>query len=277
MARPRDPRPDAKPPGEAYGEELRIRRKAADMTQEELGEVVRCHASLIAHWEVGRRKPTLDDAKLLNRALGPDGFFTRFLGTLETSKYPDYFAAAAEAEQQATSIEEYALALVPGVLQTEGYARAVFEAMGKNHTQQMLDDEVVKRIERTRLLNDPTRPTCWFVLNETVLRTVVGGRSVMAGQLRHIAALARAGRIRAQVLPHAEGAHATMESMLSLMRFADSPELAYVEGLHSGVLMDDPLKVRKCRDAYDLARGAALSPAVSLKIIDQVAEEYEQP
>jgi hypothetical protein len=97
----------------------------------------------------------------------------------------------------------------------------------------------------------------------------------MAGQLRHIEALGRSGRIRVQVLPFAVGAHATMNSMLKLMRFTDAPDMAYVEGLYSGSLLDDPLVVRRCQDAYDLARAAALPPEASLDLLRSVAEEYE--
>jgi hypothetical protein len=66
-----------------------------------------------------------------------------------------------------------------------------------------------------------------------------------------------------------------MNSMLKLMRFTDAPDMAYVEGLYSGSLLDDPLVVRRCQDAYDLARAAALPPEASLDLLRSVAEEYE--
>ncbi|MEK8144407.1 Scr1 family TA system antitoxin-like transcriptional regulator [Streptomyces sp. M10(2022)] len=96
----------------------------------------------------------------------------------------------------------------------------------------------------------------------------------MAEQLRHITALGRSG-VLIQVLPHSVGAHATMNSMVSLMRFTDAPDLTYVEGLHTGVLTDDPPLVRRYRDAYDLARAAALPPEVSLDLLESVAEDYD--
>ncbi len=97
----------------------------------------------------------------------------------------------------------------------------------------------------------------------------------MAEQLSHIVALGRAGRVLVQVIPHTAGAHATMASMMSLMRFEDEPDAAYVEGLYTGSFIDDPALVRAYRDAYDLAKAAGLSPEASLGMIESVAKEYE--
>ncbi|MEV2244555.1 DUF5753 domain-containing protein [Streptomyces sp. NPDC049970] len=112
------------------------------------------------------------------------------------------------------------------------------------------------------------------ILSEGVMRCAVGGPDVMAEQLRHLAALGRSGRVLVQVLPHGVGAHATMNSMVCLMRFADAPDLAYVEGLYTGALTDDPPLVRRYRDACDLARAAALPPVASLDLLESVAENY---
>jgi transcriptional regulator with XRE-family HTH domain len=262
-------------PREFYGDELRRRREAAGLTQNELGEQVICSGSLIAHFEAGRRKPQLDVARRLDAVLVTDGFFVRGRRTLVGSRFADHFAQAAELETQATSISEYAALLVPGLLQTEAYARAVFWAYQTNPVMEEIDKRVVNRLQRARILKDPDGPTFWAILSEAAIRTVVGGPAVMAEELRHIEALGRSGRIRVQVLPFAVGAHATMNSMLSLMRFADAPNMAYVEGLYSGSLLDDPLAVQRCLDAYDLARAAALPPEASLDLLHSVAEEYD--
>ncbi|ATL85077.1 helix-turn-helix domain-containing protein [Streptomyces sp. SID8361] len=264
--RPRTPR-------EKYGEELRIRRTAADMTQEALSEIVVCSPTLISHFEAGRRLPRPDDATRIDQALGTDGFFARWLEDLE-SKFADHFAAVAELEQQATVIQQFALSLVPGVLQTDDYARALFRAYRPNYTAEELDEAVVIRTKRRRMLDGPAQPVVWTLLDEAVIRRRVGGSQVMAEQLRRIGDMAEAGRIRLHVLPYDVGAHALLESLLTLMSFPDSAPVGYVEGFLTGNLMDDPALVAASQTAYSLALSDALSQQESLALIKAAAEEH---
>ncbi|KUN99661.1 helix-turn-helix domain-containing protein [Streptomyces caeruleatus] len=258
-----------------YGDELRRRREAAGLTQTELADMVVCSPSLIAHYEAGRRTPSPADARRLDQVLGTDGFFERWRATLAKARFAEHFQEAAEAEQLAVFIEEYAVAFVPGLLQTKAYAWAALKTAKPNNTAAELDKKVVNRLERARILENPESPTVWMILGENVIRTVVGGPPVMAEQLRHIVELARMGRIMVQVVPFSAGAHPAMGSMVKLMRFADAPDMAYVEALHTGSLTDDPSLVRQYRDAYDLARAAALPPEASLDLIASVAEDYD--
>ncbi|MEW1616239.1 MULTISPECIES: helix-turn-helix transcriptional regulator [unclassified Streptomyces] len=257
-----------------YGEELRLRRLATGLTQEALAEQVVCSPTLISHYEAGRRLPNPDDAQRIDRALGTDGFFARWLEDLET-KYNDHFAAVAELEQQAVLIQQFALTLVPGLLQTDGYARALFQAYRPNHRREEVDQDVVIRTERARLLDGPLNPVVWTLLDEAVLRRRVGGPQVMAAQLRKVADMAEAGRLRLHVLPFDAGAHSLQESLLTLMSFADSAPVAYVEGFQTGNLMDDPRLVASSRTAYDLALSDALSHQESVARVRAAAEEHE--
>ncbi|WSQ09356.1 helix-turn-helix transcriptional regulator [Streptomyces sp. NBC_01231] len=269
MAKPRTPRTQR----EKYGEELRLRRTAAELTQEELGNQVVCSPTLISHFEAGRRLPKPDDAHRIDQVLGTDGFFVRWLEDLE-AKYADHFAVVAELEQQATLIQQFALSLVPGVFQTDGYARALFRAYQPNHTAEELDEAVVIRTKRARILDGPLKPVVWTLLDEAVLRRRVGGPHVMAEQLHKIADMAEAGRMRLHVLPYGVGAHALMESLLTLMGFEDSAPVAYVEGLLTGHLMDDPALVTASQTAYALALSDALSQQESLALVRAAAEEH---
>ncbi|MFC9649400.1 MULTISPECIES: helix-turn-helix domain-containing protein [unclassified Streptomyces] len=270
MADARKPRT----PRQKYGEELKIRRVAADMTQEALSEGVVCSPTLISHFEAGRRLPSPDDAKRLDLALGTDGFFARWLKDLD-SQYADHFAVVAELERQATEIRQYGASLIPGLLQTEAYARAVFRAHSPNHTGKDLDESVVIRMGRAQLLEDPSSPVAWTLLDEAALRRKIGGPHVMAEQLAKVAAMTEAGRLRLHVLPFSAGEHALLEGMLYLMNFEDAAPVAYVEGLHTGHLMDDPALVGNCQAAYDLALGDALSLKESLALTRAVAEEHK--
>ncbi|MFE6979171.1 helix-turn-helix domain-containing protein [Streptomyces sp. NPDC057682] len=262
-------------PRALLGAELRHRREAAGLSQTDLGAPLFVSGSFIGQLESGVRRMQMDQAVKFDELLGADGFFVRNCRALKKSKYPEHFAEAAEAEARATEIKEYAPQLIPGLLQTEAYARAVFEAGRPTATDSVIDDLVAARLERAQILADPTVPMLWVVLDESVLSRKVGGPKVMAAALRHIAALARRRRVIVQVLPFSAGAHAALEGPLKLMTFEDAPPLAYLQGLGTGQLQDDPAAVRQRELAYDLLAANALSPAASLALIESVAEDYD--
>ncbi|WP_406146933.1 Scr1 family TA system antitoxin-like transcriptional regulator [Streptomyces sp. NBC_01012] len=261
-------------PRALLGAELRHRREAADLSQEDLGAPLFVSGSFIGQLESGTRRMQLDQAQKLDEVLGAGGFFVRNCAALKKSKYPDHFAEAAEAEREATSIREYAPLLIPGLLQTEGYARAVFRGGLPTATEDTIDELVAARLERAQLLADPTTPLVWVVLDEAVLRRHKGGRATMADALRHLCTLAGHHRIIVQVLPFSAGAHMALEGPLKLMAFDTAPPLAYLQGLGTGQLRDDPATVRQYELTYDLVVASALSPEASLALIHSVAEDY---
>ncbi|WP_329195930.1 helix-turn-helix domain-containing protein [Streptomyces sp. NBC_01435] len=261
-------------PRALLGAELRHRREGAGLSQEELGLPLFVSGSFIGQLESGTRRMQVDQAEKLDGILETDGFFVRNCAALKKSKYPDHFAEAADAEAMAGEIREYAPQLIPGLLQTDAYARAVFRAYQPTAPEEVINGLVAARLDRAQILADPTSPMFWAVLDETVLRRRVGSPAVMAEALRHILALAREHRIIVQVLPFSAGAHMAMEGQLKLMSFRDAPPLAYLQGLGSGTLHDDPATVRHCELTYDLVVASALSPQASLALIESVAEDY---
>lgn len=262
-------------PRALLGAELRHRREAAGLSQTDLGAPLFVSGSFIGQLESGVRRMQMDQAVKFDELLGADGFFVRNCQALKKSKYPDHFVEAAEAEARATAIKQYAPQLIPGLLQTEAYARAVFHAYRPTAVESAIDDLVATRLERAQILTDPTTPLLWVVLDEAVLRRAVAGPRVMAEALRHITRLIRERRIVAQVLPFSEGAHAALTGPLKLMSFSDAPPLAYVDGLGIGKLEDDPATVREYELTYDLVMASAMSPATSLALIESVAEDYD--
>ncbi|MGW2558379.1 helix-turn-helix domain-containing protein [Streptomyces sp. NPDC001514] len=273
MPGPKDLDPSTSPRA-LLGAELRHAREEAGLSQRELGEPLFVSASFIGQLEAGTRRMQPDIARRIDDILGTKGFFERNCKAANKSKYPDHFAEAAEAEAVATEIREYAPLLIPGLLQTEAYARAVFRAYQPTAVEEVIDDLVEARLERARLLGDPTKPLLWTVLDEAALRRRVGDASVMAESLRHVAALGRRHRIIVQVLPFDAGAHPSMGGALKLMEFSDAPPLAYLQGPGAGQLEDDPATVARHELAYDLVAASALSPQESLALIESVAEDY---
>ncbi|WP_393059625.1 helix-turn-helix domain-containing protein [Streptomyces sp. LN549] len=262
-------------PRALLGAELRHRREEAGLSQAELGAPLFVSGSFIGQLESGVRRMQMDQAEKFDEVLGADGFFVRNCAALKTSKYPEHFAEAAEAEARAEAIREYAPQLVPGLLQTQTYARAVFREGLPTATESAIDELVAARLERAQLLTDPTVPMLWVVLDEAVLRRRVGGPKAMAQELRHLATLAGQHRAIIQVLPFSEGGHAAMGGGLKLMAFSDAPPLAYLESLGSGQLLDEPSTVRKYELTYDLLVASACSPTASLALIESVAEDYD--
>ncbi|GAA3372735.1 helix-turn-helix transcriptional regulator [Streptomyces sannanensis] len=261
-------------PRALLGAELRHRREQAGLTQDELGLRLFVSGSFIGQLEAGTRRMVPEYARLTDDILGTDGFFLRNCKAATKSKYPDHFAEAAEAEAIAQTIKEYAPLLIPGLLQTEAYARAVFRAYQPTAMEETIDELVAARLDRARLLAHPTTPLLWAVLDEAVLRRKVGGAGVMAEALGHIAALMRRHRVIAQVLPFEAGAHAALHGALKLMTFSDAPPLAYVDGLGTGRLLDDPATLARHELTYDLLLASALSPEASLALIESAAEAY---
>ncbi|MFG3286583.1 Scr1 family TA system antitoxin-like transcriptional regulator [Streptomyces sp. NPDC048111] len=273
MPGPKDLDPSSSPRA-FLGAELRFAREKSGLTQDELGQPLFVSGSFIGQLESGTRRMHLEYARQIDQILGTDGFFSRNCVAAAKSKYPDHFAEAAEAEAVATTIRQYAPSLIPGLLQTEAYARAVFRAHRPTATEETIDELVSARLERTRLLDDPTTPLMWAVLDESVLRRNVGGNPVMAEALAHVAGLGFRHRIIVQVLRFSVGAHAAMSGALKLMAFNDAPPLAFIDGLGTGRLEDDPAIVARHELTYDLVGASALSPSESLALIESVAEDY---
>ncbi|MFJ2826679.1 Scr1 family TA system antitoxin-like transcriptional regulator [Streptomyces sp. NPDC087263] len=262
---------------EFFGTELKRRREDAGFSQVELGIRVFVSGGYIGQFEQAIRKPQLDVAQRIDEILQTGGFFERtWRKLIDDKRYADYFAEVVELERLATKIAEFAPTLVPGLLQTGAYARAVTLAANPFVTDEYIEEKVTARLERVRILSDATRPEYWAVLHETALRIPVGGPAAMAGQLDHIAVIVREHKAVVQVLPYAQGAHASMGGMLTLMEFDDAPPTAYTETSFSGTLVDDPAVVKRAHRAYDLLRAAALSPEASLALIESAAEDFRR-
>ncbi|MDI3387090.1 helix-turn-helix transcriptional regulator [Streptomyces sp. B-S-A8] len=261
--------------GTRYGDWVRQRREAAGMTQQELADAAVMTRSHIAHIEAGRRIPSREDARRLDRALGTGDVLQRFRPGDDEHPVADHFESARQLEQQATAIREFGLSYVPGLLQTEAYARAVVsETAYPPLSQEQREKVVATRLRRAEILSDPVTPLLWTMLDEAVIRRPIGGPAVMAEQLGYLADLADSGRIRVHVLPLAAGGHPLLPSMLKLMRFEDQPPAAYTEGLGTGGVQDSPALVEVLQGAYHHALGDALPVKDTVALLRGTAKDY---
>lgn len=261
-----------------YGKELRWKREQAGLTQQKLVDASFYGASHLSEIERGERRMPLDLARHVDQVLGTDGFFARRCEDVRKAKrggHANYFEKVLEAEKRAEIIDEWSPTLLPGLLQTGPYARAVVEATHPLEHPEEVEAKVSARLARARLFEDDHRtPEFWNVLHEALLRQPILPAEQMAEQLDRIAELARRRRIVPQILPWKAGAHPLMMGMLTIMTFPDAPPLVYTESLYSGDTIDDPALVKKYRRAYDRLRAAALPPKASLAMIEAAAEDY---
>ncbi|MFD3870887.1 helix-turn-helix domain-containing protein [Streptomyces sp. NPDC058623] len=260
-----------------YGAELRYKRESAGFTLEQLAEGSFRGVPFLSQIERGERRMPMDLAQHADAKLGTDGFFQRRCEDARKAKqsgHAEYFADVAEMEPFAETIEDWAPMLVPGLLQTEDYARAISRAAMPRATDSAIEKLVVARLGRAELFDQERPPEFWAVLDESVIRRAVLPTCRMAALLEHIGAVIRRTRSILQIVPQTTTSHALMMGMARLMTFPDAPPVVYVENLHSGQLIDFPALVKEYRRSYDLLRAAALPPEASLALLDAAAEDY---
>ncbi|MDX2766208.1 helix-turn-helix domain-containing protein [Streptomyces europaeiscabiei] len=273
MPGPKDLDPSSSPRA-LLGAELRHARERAGLSQEDLGQRLFVSGSFVGQLESAVRRLQPEIARLIDVALDTNDFFSRNCLAASKSRYPEHFAAAAEAEAEATAIRQYAPMLIPGLLQTPAYARAVNRGFAPTAPEETIDEWVDGRVARARLLDDPTKPMLWVMLDEAALRRETGGRAVMAEALTHVAGLARRNRVIVQVLPFSAGAHTAMGGSFRLMDFDDAPSLVYFEGPRVGRLEDDPALVSQLKLTFELLAATALPPKKSLALVEELAQDY---
>lgn len=188
---------------------------------------------------------------------------------------PEWFATYVGLEAEATTISVYQAEVVPGLLQTQRYAAALHRAVLMNATEEEIERHVAVRMERQARLRQPDAPQFWIVLNEAVIRRVVGERAIMHEQLARLAEAASAPNITLQVLPFAAGAHASMDSAFWILSF-DPPtdgEIVYFEHPTCSLYLEKADEVARYRLVYEHLRAASLSLDESRRLIARSAED----
>jgi transcriptional regulator with XRE-family HTH domain len=178
-------------------------------------------------------------------------------------------------EAETAAVRSYEISVVPGLLQTPDYARAVLREMFPRHAAEQIDRLVDLRMERQRRLDDDPPLEVWAILDEAVVRRPVGGRQVMRGQLERLLDMASRPEITVQVLPFDCGAHAGHMGPFSILEFPNrtDSEVAYVESVAGYLYLEKDRDVRARVEAFDRLRAAALAPAASIDLIAKVAQE----
>lgn len=177
-------------------------------------------------------------------------------------------------EDEVVSEGHYACMYVPGLLQTRAYAEAVHQASEMRCTQQEIDHMVDIRMKRQDLLTRDDPPHVWSVIDEAVIRRMVGGRDVMRNQLRHLIEQSAAPHITVQILPFAAGAHAAaVGSFVILGGVTPELDVVYVDIIGGGLFMEKPQELARYRLAFEYLRAQALDIESSAVLLNRVCEE----
>jgi transcriptional regulator with XRE-family HTH domain len=257
------------------GRQLEELRTRAGVTFEQAGDAIGMSHSTIRRMEQAKvARLRLSEVEKLLRTYGitDAAEIETFLElTREANKHgwwhtyrdvmPDWFGAYLSLEQAAVHIRAYEAQFVPGLLQTEEYARALLSTGDPQAPVEDIDRRVALRLERQRILTRRQPPLLWVVMDETVLNWPVGGREVMRAQIDHLLEISALPGVRLQLMPFANGPHpATRAGAFQLFRFqaAELPDVVYLGGLIGSTYLDKQVEVSAYREAMDrLAAQAA--------------------
>ncbi|MGC5565058.1 helix-turn-helix domain-containing protein [Streptomyces sp. FR-108] len=260
-----------------FGSRVRRLRTAAGLTQAELGFRTHVVSTRITQIErASGAKPTLELARALDAALGADDLLVELWPYVYREAFPDWSRKFMEYAERAVTIREYAAHVVPGLLQTREYARAVLSVGLTLSNDEQLKERLTVRMARQERLGSPDRPQLWVVLDEAVLRRPIGGYEVMRAQLELLLQVAERRSVTVQVLPFDQGEHDAMGGSLTVLVLPDASEVAYTEGAHYGRLVEDPAEVKRFALTYDRLRANALPPLMSLDMIRSAMEGYNR-
>ena len=248
------------------GARLRALRQAKGVTREAAGYMIRGSESKISRMELGRVSFKERDVTDLLAMYGVDDpvEIEKLLALTKEANAPSwwhtysdvteaFFQNYLDLEQAAELIRTYEVQFVPGLLQTDAYARAVISLGYGSAAEREIDLRVEQRMARKQVLDRPDAPRLWAVLDEAVLRRPIGGYEVLREQIRYLIDVGDSPNVRLQVMPFDKGGHAAAGGAFSILRFPQQelPDVVYVEHLTSGLYLDKQEDV----DAYAAAIG----------------------
>lgn len=267
--------------------ELRARREAAKLTCEDVAEHLECSASKISRVETGRVSVSPRDVRDMLELYGVEPEQRESLVQLaRESRQKGWWHAYSDAieprfanyvglEDAAAEIRTYEVNLIPGLLQTEDYARAVISAGSLTAPLSEVDRLVALRMARQPMLTGDAPPQMWAVLDEAVLRRTVGGRGLMRLQLEHLIELATLPNVAVQVIPFGSGAHPGMGKPFVILAFPErsDPDVVYLEDLTSALYIEDLHQVDRYNVLFNHLRATALSFEDSAALITSAMKE----
>ncbi|MGW3152021.1 helix-turn-helix domain-containing protein [Streptomyces sp. NPDC001177] len=256
------------------GDLLRIHRVRLDLTQKEAGERLHVSESCLGSYERAERIPPTEFLRHADEGLDARGAFLACVEMMEGEKYPPQFLGWVRLEREARVISAYETMLIPGLLQTEAYARALYESRVPAFGEEEIQRYVRARLERQTVLGREPAPHVGLLVEESVLERPVGGAEVLKGQLNHLLECARSlSHLMLQVMPTRRHTHAGLNGPMQLMVTEEGQSLVYVDAQGSVTLISEPLQVTDLFDLFGILRAQALNPWESADLIERKAAQ----
>nr|MDT0658093.1 Scr1 family TA system antitoxin-like transcriptional regulator [Micromonospora sp. DSM 115978] len=263
-------------PSEYLLRELRRRRIAAGLTQVELGQRCFCSDTHISAIETGGKPPTLKHLQLVDAAIPTDGFFENLWEELvKDSADPIWLIEWIEYERKAVYLRWYEPAFVPGLLQTEEYARATLRA-SRRFSDEEVERRVTSRMDRQSIFNRDEPPEFYVVLDEAVLhRTVSDDRELMERQLEHLTDFAKRPCVKIQVVPAAVGLYPGLSGGFILAAMPDGTNVGHLDHQLGADVIERPDAVANLAKAWEDIRGDALPLRQSSNFIEEARQTWK--
>ncbi|WP_411080701.1 helix-turn-helix domain-containing protein [Streptomyces sp. cmx-18-6] len=251
------------------GAQLAHFRKLAGLTQAALAERVKVGEDTISSIEQGRRALQLDLATQLDELLDTKGALRIAVAKIpRKERYQALVKDFVQYEQDAVSLFSYQSQLIPGLLQTEAYARFIFDCNYPPLEEEEIEKRMTDRLNRQKILERKPRPILHFILEESILHTELGDPEVMREQLLHLRRCMDLPFVTIQIMPRNTPQHAGLAGPLVLLETPDHDQLAYIDGQLRGELYDEPADVSALMQRYGMLRSQALTVEASARLLD---------
>lgn len=254
------------------GELIKKFRIQAGMTQKDLADRLLMSESLVGAYERAERIPTTAFLVDADAALNAQGVLASCVEMMEEEKYSPKFLNWKRTEADAASISEYESMLIPGLLQTPVYARAVYETRVPVCEADEIERLVQGRLERQGVLDRRPKAIVSYVVEESVFQRPIGGEPVLKEQLLHVLeSVSTRNHVTLQVMPTQRSAHAGLMGPLKLLSTREGRNLGYTEGQGGETLISKPEEVNQLIDLFGALRAQALTPWESVGLIERMA------
>ncbi|WP_129306356.1 helix-turn-helix transcriptional regulator [Streptomyces sp. L2] len=256
----------------SFGRQVKILRERAGYTQAALGQLLGYSEAQVAAIEQGRRIARPDTIDKLDQLLDAGGMLIAMKRPVALTRYPAFFRDAARIEEEAVEFHAYAVLAVPGLLQTEEYAKTMFTVRRPRRGESEIEQMATARMARHKIFDRAPAPTLSFVIEESVLQRPYGSVHVLRGQLEHLRLMGENPNLEIQVMPTRTMDHAGADGPFTLMTPQGGEQVAYVESQGNGRVITDRETVRGFAVRYGILRAQALSPADSLRHIEKLLQ-----